>query len=443
VGNWLGAGATALSALVVTGVLGLVMALVAKPADFGVGNTLTLATAIAVGSFGSDLVMQLDDEVETTVSLGIFPLTVTLIVLTVALLVFRRVIRDYRSSWDALADAARAALIFGLGLTIPALVFRSDNDDTGRGWGRAISKESFGETDFGSHAGSAFFLGFLILFLVLGLAVVVRSGWVHDGFRRVRDWAVAPLYGHATTFALLPLVGFLGWLLLGFGEESVAANDPTGDDLQALLTLIFGLFASGGLWVMSLGAGAAVGSSSDETDAPGESEWYHLWGQVTDDEPGLWAAPLLLLAALAVSAFVVVRKSPAGTATRGLGLWVASLLVVVPLMVRLSGGHLSAEASYLGEDYESSLYFGAHGVQTTFFLTGIAVLVALAVAGLTRTLDLRALARDVSSGLRKLQSAPAGTSGSAPTQPPPYSPPPSGRPPSGPPPGPPPSAPPG
>ena len=73
------------------------------------------------------------------------------------------------------------------------------------------------------------------------------------------DWVVAPLSGHATTFALLPVAGLIGWLLLGFGEDSITANDPTGDDLKALLTLVFGLLASGGVWVMTLGPGARSG----------------------------------------------------------------------------------------------------------------------------------------------------------------------------------------
>jgi hypothetical protein len=131
-----------------------------------------------------------------------------------------------------------------------------------------------------------------------------------------------------------------------------------------------------------------------------------------------------MLAVLVISAVVVVRRSPAGKALRGLLLWVVSLFVVVPLLVRLSSVHFGGEASYLGEDYEYSAYLGVHGVQATFFLTGIAILVALAVAAVTRNLDLETLGRDVGRVLGNLQSSPSQRTGSAPAHPPPSEPPP-------------------
>ena len=427
VGNWSGAGLTALSALLVTGLLSGVMALLLKPADFGIDNTLTLAAVIAAGAFGADLVIDVDaEDVNSTLSLGLFPLTVTIIALVVAVLMFRRIIQSYQSPYAALGDAARAALIFGGALMLPALIFRSDNDETGRGWGRGISEEVFGKAELHSNAASAFFLGFLILFTVLSLTVLLAGRWPHEGLRRVLDWVVAPLYGHATTFALLPVAGLIGWLLLGFGEDSIAANDPTADDLKALLTLVFGLLASGGVWVMTLGAGGAIGTKEEETDERDVTDWNHLWGQVTDDEPGLWAAPAVMLAVLVISAVVVVRRAPHDKVLRSLLVWVGSLLAVVPLMVRLSGGHFVGEASFLGEDYEFSAYFGAHGVQATFYLTGVALLVAIAVAAITKNLDLAQLRRDVAASLRTLQSSPPQPPSGAPgpTHPPPSAPPP-------------------
>jgi hypothetical protein len=429
VGNWVGAGMTALAALLLTGLLSAVMALVAKPADFGIDNTLTLITLIATGAFGADVVTDLDlEDADSALSLGLYPLTVTVIVLLVAVLVFRRVLRDYSSPYVALGDAARSALIFGFGLMIPALIFRSDNDETGRGWARALDDSEFGEADFGSYAASAFFLGFLILFSVLAVVVLLRSDWRQGGLRRVQAWAAAPLYGHATTFALLPVAGLVGWLLLGFGEPSLTENDPTGDDLQALLTLVFGLLASGGVWLISLGAGGSVGSETEATGEPDEAEWHHLWGQVTEDEPGLWAAPAVMLAILAVSALVVIRKSPTGLALRSLLVWVGSLLVFVPLLIRLSGAHFAGEATYLGDDYEYAAYFGAHGVQATFYLTGLALLVALVAAALTGHLDAATVRRDVSTLVRRLQAsptqAPPPTGPPGPSHPPPATPPP-------------------
>jgi hypothetical protein len=381
---------------------------------------------IATAAFGSDLVMEVKGEqVDTAFSLALYPLTVTVIAVAVAVVVFRRMLGSYESPYLALGDAARSALIFGLGLFVPALVFRSDNEETGRGWGEALSVREFGgETEFGSYAASALFLGFLLFFTVLALTILMRRDWRQAGFRRVQAWAVAPLYGHATTFFLLPAVGFVGWLLLGFGEPSLTENDPTGDDLQARLTLVFGMLASGGLWLLSLGAAGSVGTSTESTGDPDENDWSHLWGQITEDEPGLWAAPLLLVAVLVCSAVVVVRRSEAGTAMRQLLVWVGSLLVVVPLLVHFSGAHFRGEASFLGEEYEVDSYLGAHGVQATFYITGVALLVAAVVAALTGTLDLAKLRRDVSAGLSSLQTQRATTTAPGPSHPPPSSPPP-------------------
>ena len=104
--------------------------------------------------------------------------------------------------------------------------------------------------------------------------------------------------------------------------------------------------------------------------------------------------------------------------------------------MRLSGAHFTGEASFLGEDYEFELYFGAHGVQTTFYLTGVALLVAVTLAAMSGNLDLTKLRHDVRSALRSIQAARAQTTSAGPPKPtgpppaaPPVPPPPPPRPP--------------
>src|SRR5918992_942927 len=54
-GNWLGSALVAALTLATAGVLSLILGLVAKPADFGVDNTLTFGAVIFAGIFGADL----------------------------------------------------------------------------------------------------------------------------------------------------------------------------------------------------------------------------------------------------------------------------------------------------------------------------------------------------------------------------------------------------
>ena len=432
VGNWVGALLTALATAGTAGLLGGLLALLAKPEDFGVANTLTLATVIATAAFGADLGMEGETEGATaTGHLGLFPLTVTVAALLVGWLVFRRVTRTYPQAVPALADAVRAALLLGLMLLVPALAFRSDNDEMGRGWGGALSADrTGGEADYGADPAGAFFLGFLVLLTVLALTVLARRDWWPAPVQRVHDWVAAPLAGHATLFLLLPLAGLVGLGLLAFGEDTVDDNDPTGDDTSALVALVAGLLGNGGALLLGAGSGASLGYRADATDEPPEEEWQHLWGDLTEAEPGLWAAPLVLLLVLAVAALVVARRAPTRDQVLGnLLAWAASLLVVVPLMVRLSALHAEGDFEIAGEEFGFDASVGAHGVQTTLLVTVVATLVALAVAAARGAFDVRRLRGQVGQAARSVQSHPGRPAG-----PPPQHPYPSHQPPPGPPP---------
>lgn len=400
VGNWLGAGVTALSVLGVTLVLSGALALMAKPEDFGLGNTLTLATLIAAGAFGAD--MTADARVvgsDANASLGMFPLTVTVLALATGVIVFRRVIARYPGAVPAVADAVRASAIFGLGLLVPTLLFHSDNDELGRGWGGEMAARNLDmRATVGANSFAALSLGFVIVLVVLLSTVMLRRDWWPTHLHRAHDWVVAPFYGIATTLVLLPFAGIVGLLAIAlFGENTLSENDPTGDDTMAMSALVIALLANGGAWLLGLGSGASVGYRGQATDSPGESNWEHLWGTITDDEPGLWIAPVVVLVVFLVSALAVAHRVQRRDRVLGsLGVWAASFLIVTPILVRLSGGHAHFELvdagrrvrALNGDDYSASAYFGLNGVQATFFMFFVALLVALAVAWRCGGLDL-------------------------------------------------------
>ncbi|GAB3783407.1 hypothetical protein GCM10027601_15600 [Nocardioides ungokensis] len=421
VGNWVGAALTAATALVVAGALSTVLALLSKPADFGVDNGLTLVAALLAATFGADLVLNLDDGHQSAhAHLGMFPLTVTILALVGAVLVFRRVTARYPRALDAVADAARAALLLGLAVMLVAIVFRGDNDKMGRGWGAELTAARLGfDAEWGVSIAGAFFLSFLLLLSTLvAVLFASRRDWWPAPVQRVHDWTAAPLYGIGTIFVMLPVAGIVGLLLMVFTGSLLSDYDPTQDDLSAGIALIAGLIASGGFWLISLGAGAAFGTTSHESGpgTGGGSSDVHRLGHYADDTPGLWAAPVVMLVVLFLAAFAVARRT--GSAQRILGnlaVFVGLLLVALPLMSRLTSAHAGITVD--GDSSRGSYYLGQIGWQATVLLALFAVLCAAAVALMSGAVTPAAVRVQASALAGRIQSDPGRPAG-RPTAPP-------------------------
>ena len=424
VGNWIGAAITAAAILATAGVLSTALGLLAKPHNFGIDNTLTLIASILGATFGADAVASTTAEgAEFHGHLGIFPLSVSLITAAVGILVFRRVTARYPEPTAALADAARTALLVAVPLLVFALAFRSDTRRVGSGWAAYLMSFLDVNVAFGSSVVGCIFLGFFTVFCTLAVGVFWRRDWWGPRMQKAHEWVAAPLYGGATTLLLLPLAGLIGiGLLLLFGESNTEdLNDS--DDWMTAVALAFGLLANGGVWLISLGAGASYGTSgeySGEGEHESDSEMHRL-KFFAEDEPGLWAAPAVVVVVLLVSAFVVARKSAHPTHIVGnLLRWVGLLFVFIPLMLRLSSVHAGFSSEGDGSDYEGSGYIGPDGVQTTFFLAGIGLVCAVIVAAISRAIDLNQIKAQLSALGAKVQSTPAAPI--APQQPPPYPP---------------------
>lgn len=409
-GNWLGAGIIAVSTAFTAGLLGLLLALLAKPADFGLENTLTLATMLATGAFGADAQGEVSTsevlELSGHGSLGTFPFTITLAALAVAVFLFRRITRGYPSGLLALADGARAALIFGICLWLPALIFTSSNEEMGRGWAMDLAADELGlEAELSASAGGALALGFLILFTVLALSVLCRRDWWTGRMLHLRDWIAAPIAGWATFSLLLPLAGVIGFLAMAFTGESTDV-EVSGDETRLIGALVIAFLANGGFALLGLGAGTKVGSSADGTDMSSQEEWSRLWGSISDDEPGLWVSPFVLVAVLAMTAFIVMRKAGRARALPALGVWLASFLLVVPLLVRLTSLHVAGSVTGEDEHFEGSMFVGPEGLQTTFLMLLAGIVVAFAVALLTGVLHPATVRDRIARMARSVQSVP-------------------------------------
>jgi len=399
-GNWLGAGLVAGMTLATAGLLAVVMTALAKPSDFGLDNSLTMVAAILNGAFGGDLVAHLRISGESAqASLGAVPLTVTVVSLAVAVLAFRRVTAAYTSAVDALLDAARAALIFGLALMVIALVFRADSSKFGKGWGNRLAQLLDAKISFGPSVAGSLLVGFVFLFGTLVASLWTRRSLWPVRFQPAGEFLVPPILGLATLVLLLPVAGLVGvGLMLATGHTVQDADTTTSHDFFASATLIFSLLASGGFWLISLGAGGSLGTHGSSTGSADSGAYDHL-KTFADEDPGLWAAPLVLLAVIALATYVVVRTTRSrGSLQSSLIAWTVTVLLATPLLVHLTSIHGSVSAS----DGSASGAVGVHGLPATMLLTLVTLLWSLLVAWRLGVLDVDRI-RELS---RRIQTNP-------------------------------------
>jgi len=428
VGNWLGAGITAGATLGSAGLAALVLGLLAKPDNFGLHNTLTLVAGLLGSVFGADFVVSAEvDKDSLHANLGVFPLTLSLLVAAVAILVFRRVTARYPEPTVALSDAARTGLLVGVPLMLVAIIFRSNTDKVGDGWAAMLMDMLSAKIKFGSSIFGGLFLGFLTVFFVLAVSLFLRRDWWGPRVQRAHQWLAAPLYGAVTTLALLPAAGLVGVLLLFVGGESNTQTFDNSDDTMATLAFGFAALANAGMWLISLGSGAALGAKGSATGGGGGfggggggggfggggggggggfDEMRHL-SFYAGDEPGLWAAPLVALAVLFASAYVVARRSPEPSSIFGnLLRWVGLQLLAIPFFVRLANVHVGFSEKSGNDSMGMHGFAGPSGVQATFFLTFLALLCAVGVAALFQAIDVERLKAQFSTVAAQLQSTP-------------------------------------
>lgn len=397
-GNWVGSAGVAVAMLATAAVLGAILGLMAKPADFGIDNTLTGIMMIVAATFGADAFLEgefFGEDFEISSATSTYPLTATIITFVVGVLAFRRMVRDYPSAVPALGDALRVALFVSLPLLVGSLVFRSDLEDLGGGW-ISEARDEVGRGDsatWGVSAPSALFVSFSLVAFVLALACLARRDWWPGRSRPVAEWLAPAVQGVALMTALLPLCGLVGLGLIALGPDNDAdLHDTTSDEAWAAVAVIAGGLGNGGQALLGLGSGAELGAAG-EYEGQGEfagedesEEEFHRLGYYTDEgeEPFLWAAPAVLLLVLGGCAlWVASRSRETSQVLRNLVVWCVLLLVAVPWLTRLANLHGGGSFEYEGDEAEFDGFVGLAGGQATFFIFLVAVVVSLLVA-LTR-----------------------------------------------------------
>jgi hypothetical protein len=411
-GSWLGPALVALTVVGVAGLLSTVVALLVKPTDFGLDNSLALVAWLTTGAFGAGLNVDIHVSGATAESnISASSLTITLLSLTCAVLVFCRVTRRHPHAGAALFDALRAGLLAALALLVIALVFRSSGSEFGRGWGNELARIFDARLGFAPSAVGSFLGGLLVVLVALVGATLMRSDWWPDRLRRAADLLTAPAYGLASFALLLPVTGLIGLVLTVATGEAVEDSDPTDDDGWASLGLFFALLGNGGYWLLGLGTGAGFGARGTSSDGSSDHDVHYL-AHYAGDAWGLWLAPVLMLAVVVLTTGVVVRRSAREHLVRDLLVWVGIVLVTGPIWTWLSGLHAGMHAVGFGESYSAHGTIGVTGWQATLFLTMVTAAVS---AGFLWRAGRLGEVRDVFRSIAQAQPA----SGGPPPPPPP------------------------
>jgi hypothetical protein len=423
VGNWIGAAIIAAGALLSSLVLATLIALLGKPADFGVGNTLTSILALMGGTFGADTFTSVDTGSEELTSyMGVFPLTLTLAVTAAIVLVFRRVTAGYNSAVAGFTDGVRAALISAVVMTILSLIFRNDTEDMGAASGQLLGRLASGEEDssWGLNAPGAFFMTLLFITAVVGVTTLTRRDWLGAKAQVVHDWIAGPVRGLAALALALPVAGLIGYIaVIVSGDGDYTLEGANSDEIMTAIAIAIAFAGNGGMALLALGSGGKFGSESSwrsDGDRDSDSQMEHLTYFTSDQgEPGMWIAVALAPVVLALGAWAVTRfrnQQARPTTLHSLLTWAGSLVVLVPLLIRLANGHTSASARDGGDSRsEMTAMIGIDGPISSLVIVLYAALITLIVA-----LAVGAIDKDTLSGQAKQFAAMAQHNPGAPQQ---------------------------
>lgn len=420
VGNWRGAGIVAGAALGIAAVLSLLLSLMLKQDGMSVGQMLTLFGILLAGTFGAGVSASGgDDEVSMSAGGGMMPLTLSLLALGAAVYLFRKQTANYPKVLDALGDAARTALVVAVPLFIVSLIFRSDFGSLGEEFG--ASDGSFGASRFGS-----LFMTFIMVFSVLAVSCFLRRDWLPARAQKVHDLLAAPVWGFTALLVSLPVAGVIGGILLLLGgDQGIDPGDRAGDtDLMANVAMVFAGLANGGFALIGLGSLAPVGfhasfSFGMDGDAKSMERLWH-W---TDNDPGLWLAPLVTVGVLAFATAVVVRRSPGPREIlSNLLCWLGLLVIALPLLSRFASAHAKIRASAESDegdfDGKGSAYGGVDGFQTLVMVLLITALISFGLALFHGALDWNQLTQQAKTFASSVQAHPGQPPQGQPGQPP-------------------------
>lgn len=344
-------------------------------------SALVMTALLTCAAFGAD---QLQSGEAGSTAIGQLPLLVTLVSLTAAVLVLRRVQRRFARARRAVAVAAVAAAVHGLLLAalaaplragVPALDgYRSDSNAHVAATGLVLQN---GETTVSVAAAAG--LGFLAVLAPLLGTVALRPGWTHPVAVGLRRWLAAPAVGLGVLVAGTVFAGTVYLVAILVGDETTRGPWQAATLVAVLPAL--------GVRLLALGAGAEVGYT------------YEGGGRIEDLEQRLpefaaahgalfWLAPPVLLLVLgAAVAMVVWRATGSDAVLRSVAVHVALLPLALPLASRLANIHGHGVLEIFGTPTSFSFSGGVSALAFTVSATAISAVLAVLVVVLSGNLD--------------------------------------------------------
>jgi hypothetical protein len=371
-GDWIGAAMTALAVFATAAVLAVALVGLADPANIGVKQFLTAAGLMVAAAFGGDVASGLNDsESEVAVTIGAYPLTLTIAALAVGSMVFWwRVARRRQTLVDGIVHAVRASLILAGLLTVSSLVLRTE----------LSLPEEFGvlgtsdvQGQIGSNLPAAALLGAFYLFLTCAATCLRRRDWLPRPMQRVRDFLVLPTLGIAAVLAVVCVAA----LVAGIGTIIAVEELQESASFALLLSALPNL----GLAMFFVGGGAAAKMSSTGSDSTfDEAQSMHLTALADMSSDWVWLVPLATaLALVAAAACVVLYSRSAKEARGGLLRWLLVMTLASPLLVHLAAVHGHAQGTDLGDNFSVDVVAGI-SVWQAMLLTALWTFVAAVLA---------------------------------------------------------------
>lgn len=436
-GNWLAALGTALVATIVAVGVPAALIFLSDPPTTSRADQVAFSVAAAAATVSGNSEFTVDfressERVELAGSGGSVPIFITILAMGAAAWVFHRATRGYPRTGAALADAARAAVIFGLLMLVFALLGRRED-------GLAADALDFfagsNESDltsihWGASAATTPFLAMGFLFVVLAIVCLVPRARLAPRVQRIRDILAPGVYGVTAFTLLLPLAGLLGYITaLGTdGEPMPGDGVQDGDgDTSDVIRLLTGAVGNVGMLFLTIGAGGRLGEHHDgrEFDEEIGSEWRRLgWIADETDSWGLWLSIPTVLAVVVACALLAFRSSRRlGVVGPGMLVWAGLMFCAVPLLSRWASIHGAVKVTGEGERVRADVYAGIRPVDSLLIpLIALALALLLAgVAGAFRGLG-STLAWTPTSAAPAFGEQPA-TAGTPPPVPPPTDPP--------------------
>jgi hypothetical protein len=447
-GNWIAAARTAGAAFGIALLFGLVVAF-AGAEDLDTASAFWMTLILTANAFGADTVIDLSDVFEADpafLSLGHYPLLATFLALGAAAYVFRRSTAGYAFVKDVLLDALRSAVLLGFMVLLVAIVVRFATPEI-KGYESADAPEVtdvFGlvllDGESKLSLGGALFLPLILLLLVLSAGSVTKAHWWTDRLHVVHTWLATPFAGLAAL-----LFGLFGCGLLWSVAQVAGSEDARGfPEVVRLLAVL----PAAGVQFLGLGVLSKLGETSRGDDERPD-DWDRLWDFADHNGALFWLAPLAAVAIAAFAIWTVIRRSTdRALVLRNVGVYLACLVVVVPLLVRLANVHIWLTANE--GNYEQDNLFGLEGFQTMLLFVLLSAVVAAVLLLVSGNLDLNQVKSKAAAFARSVQTDPGqqgqqpphswsgpppGPPGPPPSGPPPGWQPPPGPPPQGPPPG--------